>query len=555
MGVGGVEKCGGWSGDWGVKVVHFICLLLVGIALVALRGPELSAGLVTDVSGLALQRALPCVAADQALGCVSQPGLVIADDADRAGLQGWQMLLAQTIKWVPEADGAKRRLAEVDFALGDWAGAAKVLPEMAFTAPDFSIGGIATAYPTRLMMPGLYDHYLVLGEQQAAKGQWPEAVLSYRWALALGTDHFSDSAMRDYFRAMAETHMAKARSGDAQALYLAGKYFAKSDGWDVADRVLMQAIQSPEWAQLSKEDQAGTWTAIGLVREHANALQEAQMAYETAISLAPKNEEPQLRLLGLLQREGQAEKAGQLATQLEQDGPTYKFSQPVGLSNGWILDGYSLDEEALTTGGSLEVWLWWRAPKGGLPTTGDWMQVGGYSIEKQTVVNLAPNAGFEWVTPANGLPLGYMKAYDTDKASVVETVTEGTGAILRLKPGGNAGIVGIKSRYFAVEPQGLYLMAAWINPKGGQVASIGRECFAAGDVDYSVAQSRMGNPPSATDVEALTARAADTDAWTYVGGVNVPLTGKQVNQCSLFLEEKSGMADFDGILLAKVTTP
>ncbi len=542
-----------------MKIVRWAGLILVGIALVILRGPALVAGLVTDVSGLGLQRELACVEAAQALGCVSQPGFEV-DTTGQAGLKGWQALLMQMVKWVPEADGAQRRLAEVDFALGDRAGAAKMLPPLEFEAPDFSIGSIAAAYPTRLMMPGLYDYYLVLAHQQANAGQWPEAVLSYRWALALGAEHFTETDMRDYFGAVAQDYEARAKANgmNARDVYLAGKYLAKSGDWDRADMWLLRAVQRPDWATLLKEEQAGNWTAIGLERTQDGDVAGAQTAYETALTLAPKDLEAPLRLLALWKQVGQTEQARQLAQQLAQNGPTYTFNQSVALTNGWTLVGYNLDEEALATGGSLDVWLWWLPPQGvpdgGLPTTGEWMQVGGYAVEKQAVVNLAPNAGFEWGTSTSEVPLGYLNVYYTDKGRTVETVNVGTGTALEMKAGGQAGTVGVKSRYFAVDSQGLYLMAAWISPKGGQSASVGRECFAANDVDYSVARSRMGNPPSAPNVTMLTVNAADTTP-TYVGGVDVPLPGQNVTQCSLYLEEKIGTATFDQILLARLVTP
>jgi tetratricopeptide (TPR) repeat protein len=476
-------------------------------------------------------------------------------------------LLSQAMWLSPDNPSTQRRLAETEFALGDRIGAATLLPPITLEPPEFEVGSLLPVYASPLLLPGRVEHYLVVARQQTAKEQWKQAVWAYRWALALGGQNFTVADHTEYFSALAEWHAEQAEAGVTLAYeaYLAGKYFERAGDWTTAEHWLQRSFDAADWRQLSDVERARVWTYSGLVHEQSSNFNEARLAYEEAAASAPALPEPQLRLLALLQRQADLEGAIQVATRLEQLGPTYRLDQlgdeaaqpePFTTSKGWTLAGYDVDEESLETGGQLLLWLWWQAPPNAKPErTSDWLQVGDYWVESQWVINFASNAGFEWGDDyPNGLPQGFLTIFTTTRSDRLTTTTtevgQETSHVLQLEPGSDAGI---KSFPVWVNADGLYLMAGWLRNTGGTVTALGRECFEHGDVDYSVAQSRINTPPLESDSKYLSAEAGD--AWTHVAILDQLFLDRSVNYCHLYLQQRFGTGEFDRILFATVLTP
>lgn len=517
--------------------------------------------------------------------------------------------LIRALQMAPWSDSIRYRLAEIQFALGRREQAAVLLPSIKLRLPDGPPTDTPADPPpktqqrTRLLNPNHHEYHLLAGYQQMAAGNWEAATVAFRLAVSLGAEYLTPADHQAYFETLAHQHAQQAeqdtRSGrsptePARAAYLAGKYFAHAGRWDQAEAWLRRVQENAGWNDLPAAEQARTWTYLGLAHEQASNFTATRQAYETAINIAPTLREPYARLLMLLQQLGEPADEQRVASTLADLGPTYRLGQfgegvaqpePVTLPNGWTLVGYDLDEESLEIGGQLDLWLWWQLPTTGLsapatlgssarprrdtagaemverrPETGlgamrdslsarpgrDWLPVGDYWLEHQTVVNLAPNPGFEWGMAATGLPLGFFAKYRSYAANV--SIVGGD------VPGGSSFVLqvpksteGVKSFPLPVDSESLYLTAAWLRGRKAETR-LGRHCFPA---DHpSDHRNNLWGPPS----DMMWEVAAQGDGvWTHIAHLG-PLVPDQKPPviCQLFLENRAGSAQFDQVLFTKL---
>lgn len=321
---------------------------------------------------------------------------------------------------------------------------------------------------------------------------------------------------------------------------------------------LERAQEMAGWSELAPEEQARAWMYLGLVREQAGdtsaglstGLAVARGAYEKAVKLAPALAEPRIRLLALLHRLGDRAAANRVAATLARRGPTYRLGtfgpgyekpSPVSLPSGWTLMGYDLDEESLEAGGLMELWLWWQAPPGVQPTGEDWLPVGEYWLQRQEVVNLAPNPGFAWGMAANGLPLGYLVTYHTPTSegmSIVQDVgPHGVqNPVLQIAYG---GAVGIKTYLLPVNERGLHLTGAWLKRDRYAAVKMGRQCF-VGDGSPEERTGIWGAPKAPKWELGKLEGDAPGGSWVHLAHLGPPLPGTSVVMCQLYFERGPG---------------
>lgn len=530
------------------------------MALVVLRGLPTLASAVANWAGLELLRTSACD--PDWFVCLREqlPYPPLVWQGNRTDLETIGRSLFQVLAVAPESEASRRRLAEVEFALGQRTGAAQLMPDLGAQPPRLEIGGIHPAYATPLAARGHYQYYLMAAHQSASQDRWDQAAGLFRWAMALAPDYMTQVDANDYLAALAQSESQQ--SGVAHS-FLAAHYFTAAGRWTDANDWLARTMRADDWDTLTAEQQAATFTDWGLVQETAGDSAAALAAYERASEVAPTINEPLIRLTDLLYRQSNTDQANQVATLLAARGPAYHLIQsgdPSQALNGLRLVGYDMDEHLLEAGGQIELWLWWQLPTGVVPSHPDrGFAAGQFWIQLQSVINLAPNPGFEWGGSSETLPLGYLNSYETDRSGNVLVSVETDGStgrtqVLQLISGGQAGVIGIKTVPLISDSAGIYLAGGWFKPSGG-LTKLGRECFAVGDVDYSVAQSRMGNPPLELNSETLTLDSGATDRWTYVAGLLDGDSSYAIQRCHFYIEQKKGLAEFDQILFAHLDVP
>ncbi len=464
-------------------------------------------------------------------------------------------LIHQEIQLFPDQPRIMARLAELQFARGDRQAAAKLLPTVPISLPVFSpaVNGF------RRLTPLDYQSYLIAANQRAASGDWENAVLAFRLALSLGAAYFQPSDSMAYDESLAHWHAEQAAklSYPAVESYLAAKYMTRIGHWDEARDWIERAKISYDHDQLSVDSQARISMYAGIIQEANGDYAGAVTDYREAHQLAPGLNEPQIRLLRVVrQMTNSNDLANAIAASLQQSGPTYHlgaqgdtYTQTVTatVKNGWILVGYDLDEENLTSGSALDVWLWWRVPvdSGWLPDDKQsWLQAGQYWLQKQTVINLATNAGFEWGTWTDEQPFGYLgDVYGvTPEAIRIEgaETPDGKTNVLQLN-NTLSRRVGLLAEQQPVRGDGWYLMAGWM--KDGGNSNLGRLCtYAEGGGPYYITQDYAQHPHY---------------SWVHYAQLARPVPGRQAEACGVFVVnyDTNDRAEWDNILLVQIEEP
>ena len=445
----------------------------------------------------------------------------------------WQGAAARWRPWLdrfhgllPGADELRLRRAEAAFAAGDPRAAAALLPATERGAPPRSDvdGSFAPVTGSRLLAGGRYENYLVAAYQELAAGERDKAIEAFRWAFSLAPEHVQEADYRAYYGLMAERH---AQGDGVRDGLRAGQYavWAGRAAW--AEQLLQALMAAPAWQSLTARERAAAWTYLGRARAARDA-GGAVAAYREAMALVPNLAEPRLRLWAL-----RPETADLLPA-----GPGYWLDEPLAWK-GRTLVGFDVEEAAVEAGGLVDVWLWWQA-------------AGEYRIERRRAVNLAPNPGFEWGM-AGGLPVGYYALYRTGSPEGVNVMSRDTAAgenhVLSLA---NNGWLGVRSYPLAVDPDGLYLMAARVEGRS-QEAGIGRKCFTP-DYPADRRNNLWGMPQDPFVRRTVAAGQGEGGAQPAV----VAFAGRPVPQgtavlCQLFLDQRGGEAQFDDVLFVRVS--
>lgn len=134
--------------------------------------------------------------------------------------------------------------------------------------------------------------------------------------------------------------------------------------------------------------------------------------------------------------------------------------QPV--SPSWALVGYDVDESALETGERVTIALFWQPLRSDAVPDKDWTRVGTLWRQEARLINLIPDAGFEWVSEgvsAWRLPPNVARVIWTTRHKQTTRALE-----ILPNPGGGGTIASTP-----VLPLGaycMYLMGGWVRSQG-----------------------------------------------------------------------------------------
>jgi tetratricopeptide (TPR) repeat protein len=531
-----------------------LALLLVALALLAL--PSLTSTVVANLALAALLKSPVCASNDAPchLGRDAYPSDVRGQGGHTLDWVRDQLTLAT--KYAPGNETLKLRMAELEFVDGNGDEAARLLPHITLREPTGQAEWNSNLPHSRLLLPGTYENYLLAAHQLAAEQNWTASVEAFRWALSLGSAYMLPSDHKAYFNALAEHYaqQSEQQAASADAAFLAGKYFARSGQYIKARQWLISAQNLPSWSELSRTDQAGDWTYLANILEETIDLEGARAAYEKAIDISPVAKEPRIGLIKLLHQLGVLRVADQVADGLVRLGPTYrlgKFSTdyavpaPGTLASGWSLVGYDVNGESLDTGGQLDLWLWWKGPSEAPSVQGDWLSIGEYWLQHQSVVNLVPNGGFEWGNTSSELPVGFHRSWDFDHEAV--SVTAGLGPsqstqLLRL-PNALVGLgPSIQTAFFPIDTHAVYLAAMWFKREPQSQIAARLWCS-------------LGIPYSGFAISEEPANNTD-QLWIHATYFGLATTDPKAGQCGMRLYGAYGKAEWDQVLVVRLeSTP
>ncbi|HEX9988530.1 MAG TPA: hypothetical protein VGE45_08650 [Chloroflexia bacterium] len=528
------------------RIYAYAKWLLFALA-VAVSLPTGMATLIGNFAALALLKAEPCPPGSASCGTLTRGALPVAWNANSDSLKSTHDLLSLGNQLAPQDEGLRLRTVEVLFAQGRAREAAAMLPRVGLQLPDTLEKQYIPAARSRLLLPGTYENYLIAAYQLSAAGSWEEAVTAFRLSLSHGAAYMNPVDHQAYFAALAQYYAQQKTQGadSARESYLAGKYFARAGQWSEAGKWLRSAMQAKDWGEMAAADQAVAYLYWGQAQEKLADLPQARAAYETAVKIAPTLREPRIRLLQTLMQTGEIASASEVEADLVANGATYEpgefggprdVAEPGRLANGWTLIGYDVDEESLAAGGEIDLWLWWKGPSGAGPRGEGWLKVGDYRLQRQTVVNLAPNPGFEWGALSDGFPLGVYPMWDVNFGNVgVESSGGPVGASKVMYIRKVTGIAAVMSKPVPTYTDAYYLSGVWVK---SDAATFEVRCSENADFDF-----RMSTP-----------RSASASHWlhmTYFGKANPdPATGL----CVASYQAQEERAEWDQVMLVKIAS-
>ena len=465
---------------------------------------------------------------------------------NRATLIKVEAWFEQAARLQTRSDSLSLHLAEIAFAQGERQQAAQYLDKLS----------VSNTRQSPLLQEQRYEARLVEARRAAALGLWEAAIRDYRLGLAWGDERTLSDDERDYFLALAKLEIQKAEneSQDQQLIYHAGRYLAKAGEWEQAVNWLNQekiitGLDAPQAAM--------TLALLGRYHEIKGDRHAAIVDYRRAFSLNPTFRQAGIRLLDLLRLDGQELAAGTVEQQLLMLGPTYYLGakgeeylafQPSVLSNGWTLVGYDLDDEILEQAKTVDLILWWQSDVR-IPSSSGWTKVGKYWLQQQVVINLFPNAGFEWGVDERGIPLGHdREIYGAPQGSL--QVQEGTRQnqntnLLVTNNTHEVNHVALASAMMPVDNDQQYLMSGWIKDEWG-AATLGRGCKGrnvSAPSPYYVVQYESG---------------LQLSNWVFHAQLSSPQPGFMTEQCEILVMNDSNSerpARFDNILFSRITVP
>lgn len=515
------------SSEWAARAV--VALLVAPSVVAALTG---------NLLGVALLKSAPCLAGQPLCRSSLRPYPPLSPPGNH--LLDRVMALP-----LPDITGSSRlRRAEWHFARGEQMAAASLLAARAPAEPR--LDGSAADQPVRspLLSSFRYQRHLLAGYEHADVGGWEAAVREFRWALILGAPYLNEADIRSYLRALAQQR--KGAGGAADRWLTAASALVDGGAPTEAQALLEASAERVGWDSLSGAEQARFWLTKGLAEEAGGRDGEAREAFRQASTLAPEWALPRLYELQALLRAGaQPERQRALTTELSALGPTQRLDPPLPYQQR-LLVGYDVDPTAVEAGGPLTVWLWWE----GSPLA-DGVPVGGWWVQPQHGINLAPNPSFTWGLAESGLPLGYASTYVTAGPGRVMLQESGTGADLRLE---YPGILSVRTFPIPVVHDAHYLTLARVRLEGG-TAVIGRKCFPP-DSPPDFLNHLWDKPEEPKQVAAEVTLGPDKDVtWRSVGALSLPLHDQPASYCQLYLQIADGAVRVDDLIFMRVPTP
>lgn len=525
----------------------WILSLLTGL-LVAFRGSEIVSALWANTGLLALLKTLPCDLDNyMCQSPYAYPPMLW--EGNEVALRQAKNRLETALAYNPESPAIRLHLAEIYFAQGERWNSVDVFP---VETNNMSV--------SPLLQEGRYEYHLTRARQLMQAERWEEAVHEFQLGLGWGGELTLPIDHRDFFLAVARMHREHTTVDRAniRSMYLAGKYLARAGHWAEALPLLNRAINSASDA-LMPEERGWAYTHLGRVLQQQGKTLAAREAFMEAIAYAPDLREPQIRLLKLLRDTGAIQIAQSIEAQLVKQGPGfilgqqgegYEVGNPTTLPNGWTLVGYDVDGESLETGAPIELLLWWSTESSTRTENQTWTRIGGYWVEQRQVINLFPNAGFEWGVREDGIPLGHdRELYGATPGSLRVELFSRDGRetnVLMADNNPQAERVSLISRKIQVDPDSYYLMAGWLQDQDKHSqANIGRNCMGE--------QFRPGGPYYIAYRTAL--RPLQT--WIHIGDLATPFPDEIPDICEVLVinYQNDGRAIWDNILWVRLGLP
>jgi len=521
-------------------------LLVTLVAILTVSLADFRSDALTNLGLVSLLKVQACDPGWFVCKVLPSPYPLIEYEGNRDVIQKVQGWLEKALILQPQSEALRLHLAENAFAQGDREKAARYLDELKVN--------IHRRGP--LLQESRYEARLVKARQEAISGDWEAAVRDYRLGLAWGDERSLPVDERDYFRALAELEKEKiARDpSEIQAIYRVGRFLAQADEWDASIEYLNHLDDK---MGLSNRQAAWAITLLGEYYEKLGQTDNAINQYDQARQADPELRQPYVYLLELLRQTGQNNKAAKVEEELQKLGPLYHLGaqgenyrayEPNTLPNGRTLVGFDVDEEMLEQAKNLELILWWQSDENTPPGV-DWTMVGDYWLQRQTVINLYPNAGFEWGVDERGIPLGYdREIYGAPQGSLLVQQgfrRDGDSNILVTNNSKNVNHVALSSVAMPVNNEDQYLMSGWIKDEWG-AATLGRGCY-----------GKNINAPSPYYIVQYESEK-QLSKWVFHAQLSSPQPGYKPEQCEILVMNDSNSvrpAQFDNILFARIALP
>lgn len=417
------------------------------------------------------------------------------------------------------------------------------------------------SYPlgrTFMVIPNRYEYQLTLAKQLELQGDFKNAIKAYRLGLAFGLGKTLPIDNENYFNTLARYHLHATGVVDKHTelhhLLLAGKYFLLSNKLDDAKSVLFRVLNDSQFENLSNEDRSDTFLLLGNLFEDYEDTEIALNYYQHAMQTNPDSRNPYLRSMFLLQEDNSTNRINIIKDQIGLQGPEYIIgkqwqTKQVPLSNnletGVKLIGYDLDRKIMAVSLNFDIYLWWELPGNQNKSGKDWVEVGKYWVQRQTVTNFFPNSSFDWGVGQDGIPNGldhYLYGVSSDNIYVkdINWITDDS-KVLVADNNNLVQDIAIASRKFNVDPDSYYLMAGWLWDEGG-TANIGRNCWWENDGGpYYIAYQRE-EPYRPNGI------------WVHIANIEKPFPGQRPDTCEILLinYQSQTKAYWDDILFVKI---
>ncbi|MBN1992352.1 MAG: tetratricopeptide repeat protein [Anaerolineae bacterium] len=266
--------------------------------------------------------------------------------------------------------------------------------------------------------------------------------------------------------------LIEAAPEEAELWYYLGEYYRRQGQSPQAENAYKQTIAlAPDYAR--------AYLRLGMLNEarfkngeNQQWLRQAQTWYQQYRQLAPEDPLSLKKLADGCELSQCSENIwlAQLKEELAHREPEFPVGGYYTQINDWQLLGYDANEAMLVGGEPTALWLYWWAPANGVPITDEanfyhigerWAQV----IEEAR--NLVPNGGFELGRTPFGFPEDIYDISAQTRTFVAERrYGQDTRAAL-LNNVGEMDHTSFVTNYFPVNPQHVYLQAAWAKGKEG----------------------------------------------------------------------------------------
>lgn len=436
--------------------------------------------------------------------------------------------------------------ANILFALGERQQAADILEST-----------ISQKFHNRLLSENTYQGQLIKARQYVRSEEWEEAVRAFRLGLAWGGDDTLPIDEQDYFNALATYYQKISVTGlmDGHRSCLIGKYLVKANRLEQAKQWLDYALDQDD---LSREDTAWCYYYLGQAFQERGNTDRAIHAYQLSIDSNPELRFSYFELINLL-KQSQNIIDLNLVNRLIILGPQYYLGTqsddfnhitPIRVNNGWTLVGYDLDDELLEEAHSIDVLLWWRSDGDGNSSLldGDFIAVGDYWVERQRIINLFPNAGFQWGVDERNIPLGHDREYygaPEGSLEIQEADRMGrTTHVLRANNTPNNQYIALTSRSIPVVADSYYLIGGWIWAQDRP-----------GKMGWNCRGENFGQETAYYIATYMDIRPVEK--WIHVSSLTPPFPGRYPEWCDILVTSinSQGGVMFDNILWAQITPP